>query len=81
MNSGRIDLAMEEHFKAATAYMAAIERSHDESVWFSSFTFLQSINSNNSYFLGKTYTANATWRTDKGRTGPPTKSRETERRG
>ncbi|XP_006458434.1 hypothetical protein AGABI2DRAFT_190715 [Agaricus bisporus var. bisporus H97] len=31
MNSGRIDLAMEEHFKAATAYMAAIERSHDES--------------------------------------------------
>ncbi|KAF9451196.1 hypothetical protein P691DRAFT_757473 [Macrolepiota fuliginosa MF-IS2] len=30
-NNGLIVLAMEEHFKAAKAYIAAIERSHDES--------------------------------------------------
>lgn len=37
INNGLVVLAMEEHFNAAKAYMAAIERSHDESVQCPSF--------------------------------------------
>lgn len=31
-NNGLLVLAAEEHAKAASAYLAAVERSHDESV-------------------------------------------------
>jgi len=56
LSKGLIVLAAEEHFKAAEAYLAAIDRSHDESVEPHSHVALLVTNA---LFLGQAYPSKA----------------------